>query len=260
MTQQKNKSADMQGIVPTNEHEAPLTQVSRILAAAMSAPNIGPDVVRLLVEAHERERAFRAHAEFAAALARFQAECPVIPKSSKAEFASMKGGRVSYSYAELDEIRSTIAPAMSRCGLSYRWRRAVESGVGEVVVCEIRHLGGHVDASSSFPVRESASSLMSPAQSYAAALTFGKRYALMDALGIVAGDIDHDEIQPGRPLTERELSNVVSLLDMFVDPERKELTAKILTRYAVASLEHVPSSAYVALVRRLKEKLAKSGA
>lgn len=143
-----------------------------------------------LIDLHERLEARQAAKDFADAMAKFQAECPSIKKSSKANIVTSGGGQYAYTYAELDEIARTINPILAKHGLSYTWDTNADDKM-LTVICTVRHINGH-SISSSFVLPVESKSAMSAQQKYGAAQTFAQRKSLSAALGLTTTDSDTD--------------------------------------------------------------------
>jgi hypothetical protein len=126
---------------------------------------------------------------FAAALAQFQADLPPIEKRQTATIASAKG-RFQYRYADLADIQRAIGPKLASCGLSITFDTEDHNDRLDVI-CTVHHIAGH-SQSSRFPVPVDREARMNAAQQVGAALTYGRRYALTAALGIVTADEDTD--------------------------------------------------------------------
>lgn len=154
---------------------------------------VGVETMERLFSLREKVKAEQAKEAFVQAMSDFQGECPVIEKKK-----DVKGydGQVRYSYAPLDSIVSQVKKILQKNGLSYTVDAKVE---GEVItaICKITHKLGHSETSSfSAPTQDTKNkagqSVMSKPQQYAAALTFAKRYAFTNALGILTSDEDDD--------------------------------------------------------------------
>jgi hypothetical protein len=102
----------------------------------------------------------------------------------------IKDRKIRYNYAPLDVVVEQIKSPLSDNGLSYMWKN--EQGQMKVTVtCIVTHILGHSETSSSeIPV--TTSDFMTLIQSYASDLTFGKRYTLMNVLGVTAGGEDNE--------------------------------------------------------------------
>lgn len=160
------------------------------------AINKGVDVETLerLLVMRDKLRAERARDEYFRSLAMFQSQIPPIHKSRKVKD---KNGKHRYSYAPMEEIVAVIREPLMNNGFSYR----IEPEQTKETVaarCIVHHVGGHSE-STRFEVPIDPEAYMNAAQKVASALTYSKRYALCDALGIVTADEDDDA-----QATERE--------------------------------------------------------
>lgn len=152
--------------------------------------NVSVDVIERLVALQERVTDRNARGAYFEALAAFQDECPEIAKSKKANITGRNGSSFSYSYAPLDVVARTIRPVLRKHGLSYNFDVSQE-GSTLIISCVVRHIDGHSERSS-FPVPVDKGGRMSDAQANGAALTYGKRQALVAALGLTTADADTD--------------------------------------------------------------------
>jgi len=173
----------------------------RLIASAIEH-NVSVESLERLLAMREQLRAERAREDFSAALAQFQRDIPAIPKSRIAEVVSKKGGRFSYAYANLQDILKAIGPTLSANGLSVTFDTAPHPG-GLLVTCAVHHCGGH-SQSASFPIPVASEGRMSQAQEIGSSLSYGRRYALTAALGIVTAD---DESRPVPPPQSAPRSN-----------------------------------------------------
>lgn len=204
-----------------------------------------------LVELHERIADRDAAREFNIALAKFQQECPPLHRTKDADFATKKGGRMSYSYAPLEEVAKTIAPVLVMHGLSYTWDSTATGGM-LTVICTVIHEAGHSRASS-FTLPTTTNAAMSDQQKYGAAMTFAQRRTLMAALGLTPeGDTDGEVVDP-TPITEDQLTCLEDLIgDTKVD------RVKFLAWLGVEVLDKLPAAEYDKAVQTLKRKQEKA--
>jgi hypothetical protein len=150
-----------------------------------------------LLEMRAQLKAEEAAGAFAAALADFQRDLPPIEKRQTAKIQSQRG-TFSYQYADLADIQRAIAEKLAENGLSITFDTA-DHGERLDVICTVHHVAGH-SSSARFPVPVDRGSRMNAAQQVGAALTYGRRYALTAALGIVTADEDTDaQGAPERP-------------------------------------------------------------
>jgi hypothetical protein len=176
--------------LPAVRNATPLAAVNAesLLSQAITA-GVNIETLERLVALRATLRAEQAQQAFLEAMAGFQGECPVIPKD-----ATAKGGKFSYNYAPLDTIITTIQPHLRRWGLIHTidTRQVDENGVTyQEATCTISHVQGHSQTSTfRAPIDQGAS--MNDMQKAASAQTYAKRYALVNAYGIVTGDEDDD--------------------------------------------------------------------
>lgn len=212
------------------------------------------DSLERLVALQERIMDRNAAAEFFDAMALFQAKCPPIPKSSIAEVTKEGRKIASYRYAELPTIAGVINPILAPLGLSYSWDSKIDATGLCSCTCTIRHRAGHMQTAT-FTCPISGTSLMSDAQKGAAALTYAKRQALVQALGLTTGESDTDGGEPKPPedaITEEQAINLQSRLESLGAGELPALLAWA----KIESVYDLPASK---LAQALKAVTAKEG-
>jgi len=137
----------------------------------------------------------QAREAFARDFAAFQGECPVITKSKGVLNKDKKS--IRYHYAPLDDIVSQVQGLLKQYGFSYTIQTINEKDPdGQRSVCTVHHVEGH-SRSSEFWAPVDHEAYMSDQQKWAAASTYGKRYAFCNALGILTGDGDSDAQDAG---------------------------------------------------------------
>lgn len=147
------------------------------------------------VETLERLFALRAEVKseaakeaFIIAMAKFQSECPTIQKTKEVR---TNAGSVAYSYAPIESIVSQVKEAIQNNGFSYSTNmKMLPEGV--TVTIKIQHILGHSEETEMTVPLGTKTSVMSSSQVVAAASTFAKRYAFLNAFGILTGDEDND--------------------------------------------------------------------
>lgn len=212
----------------------------------------GADVATLerLVALQERIVAQRAAAEFASAMAAFQAECPPVRKSSTAKIVTKGGGQYSYKYAELDEIAEHIRPHIGRHGLSYSFDCEHKDGMVSVT-CTVRHVGGH-SQTARFAAPVDREARMNATQQVGAALTYGKRQALVQALGLTTGDRDTDAVTAREEVERITAQQAADLLALATEVESS--VPKILAWAQVERIEDMPAAYYPEAILTLEGK------
>jgi len=219
----------------------------------MAAAGVTVEAIERVAALYERQREFEAKAAFADAVGTFQAECPVIPRESKASFVTKSGSRAEYTYAELDTIVKHTRAVLAKNRLSYSWDCKTKGGVMECI-CTLTHGDGHT-RSATFEIPVDGTQLMSAAQKHAGTLTYAKRQALQQVLGIVTGDRDSDgaddvERGPTEPcITEDQAANIDALID-----DAKANRDGFLRWVGVSRIADIPASRFKAVIEALEKK------
>lgn len=157
------------------------------IALALERDNL--DALERAISIRDRELEKQAESQGRRALAKFQAECPPIPKGKEVK---NRDGSVRYTYAPLDEVLQAIRPAMAANGLSVRWESEdVDGGEKIRVTCIVTHEDGY-QVRSPQVVEPTSVSGTNSVQARGSAVTYGKRYSMQDALGIVPVGVDDD--------------------------------------------------------------------
>lgn len=222
-----------------------------------------PEELRAIGDLIDQAEKRCAKQEFYAALARFQAACPSIPRSKKADFAT-RSGRMAYDYAELDVILAFIRPHLVAQGLSCGWPKSDTTEKGTVhVVCCVRHSGGHSELTESaeFPIDKSEKSPLSGEQRVSRTETTAKRRSLAQALGFsLCPDTDGNEPHsPAETITEEQVRHIDGLLIELHDYDKDDHTrGRFLAAFGVEKMAELPAGRYGAAVDALANKLAKA--
>lgn len=211
------------------------------------------EVLERLVALKERVDERDARAEYLAAMAAFQRECPEIPKDKTAQIITKKGGKYNYSYSPLETIVRTIQPHLERNGLAFRWTTERSERDGELnVVCISYHVGGHEERAT-FPVPTDTEAYMSGAQKNGAALTYGRRQSLVAVFGLVTADDDPDAPGGDEPITPEQ---VKQLADKIVAVGAHH--ARFLAFMKVDKLDDIPASEFDRAMEALEKKGGKT--
>lgn len=170
-----------------NQGELTLTTIGSMMSLAIEK---GIDL-KELVELHERLKKSAAEEAFNEAMQRFQSEVPVVTHNELADVKGRDGKQgYQYTFASLPHIAKTIKPMLKECGLSYSFDTKLEKGIISVT-CTVHHVMGH-KRTSTFEAPASGAPGMSEIQKGASTITYGQRYALKLALGLMTVDTDDD--------------------------------------------------------------------
>ena len=176
----------------------------RSLIAIAVENNYDVDKLEKLFELQGQQEAKIALRDFNAALAGFQSECPILPRSKQSD---------KHSYAPLEVIVPLIRPLLRRWGLSYRFDTAF-SDKDVTSTCFISHIGGHTQSSTftvpvEHPLSNQGKPMMNGGQSVASANSYANRYNLKNALGLVEGGEDNDGESIGvQFITEKQAASI----------------------------------------------------
>lgn len=168
------------------KEERALSPQNLISQAITQGANI--ETMSKLMDLQDRWDAKQAKKAFDAAMAAFQAECPIIKKTRPVKDNS---GKVLYYFAPIETIVAQVAPYLKKHGFSYSIKTKTTGGL-LTATCIARHELGHQEESDFEVPSTSGTSIMSGPQKAAAALTFAKRYAFCNTFGIMTGDGDPD--------------------------------------------------------------------
>ena len=166
------------------------------------------DTIERLLDIQKTLHKEQAQREFDDALARFQADCPVIGKNR--HVVDNKTGAVRYSYADLGTIVQTVKGLLAAEGFSYTIKTTQEGDYVNSCV-EVAHTGGHRQTSE-FRVPMDPKAFMSEPQKASSAATYSKRVAFVNAFGILTGDDDDDN----------DIAHPSRKSEVLVDAERQQ--------------------------------------
>lgn len=222
-------------------------QVAGLLQLAIKS-GLPVESIKELVELQWRYEGRQAEREFARAFAEFQRECPPIPKLSTSKKATGSGTNFDFTYADLETIATAVAPFLHKHGFSYSWSsETTEKSM--TTTCTLRHSAGHREASD-FTCPVDSNLPIGSQQKSGAALSYGRRYSLVQVLGITTADPDTDgeDLDP-TAITESQAANLEALM--------QEVAAdrlRFLKYLGVDSLAALPARRYNAAVAALEAK------
>jgi len=207
---------------------------------------ISTENMEKLMSMQERIMDRNAKSDFVVALTEFQARCPAIAKRHSVKD---RGGRLMYKFAPLEDIVEQIKGLLSDLGLSYSFDSDVQPNGAIEVICVVRHRSGHQERTSVFiPATQGHNTNAS--QNMAIQLTYGKRYALIGALGIVTADQDQDgNAEKLRPINAQQAADLTELAEEVGADQ-----AKFLKYLGARSFADIPERDYHRAVSALEAK------
>lgn len=162
--------------------------------------NVPIETLERLLAMRDKVKAEMAKEAYIAAMARFQAECPIITKASEVKD---KYGKHRYNYAKLETIVSQTKDSIASNGFSYRFDEEKDDKHA-TAICIVTHEAGHSEVTK-FKVEIGTEEYMTNVQKYGARMTFAKRYAFCNAFGILTGDEDNDAQEPDEDKKENAI-------------------------------------------------------
>jgi len=225
-------------------------QVFELFQMALAKGEAGVNALEKLVDLQDKIQRRNAEQEFHRALAEFQESCPPVQKSSTAKITTNGGGGYSFTYADLEEIISTVRPHLSRNGFSFTFDSSVEASKLLTCTCTLHHAHGH-SMSSKFTLPIENGSGASDQQKTGGALTYAKRQCLISVLGLALADPEEAgaKAPPVEAINEAQRANILALLD-----ETKVAPAKFCQRFNIVSVADLPVTLYAEAVRLLEAK------
>lgn len=195
----------------------PMTPMAMLSVAVQQGASL--DMVAKLMDLQERHEANEARKAFTKAMADFKAEGIDIIKNKTVK---VEGGP-TYRHATLDEIVNTVAPVLTKYGLSHRWS-VDQQGDRIRVTCVVQHVLGHSE-SVTLESAPDTSGKKNGIQSIGSAVAYLERYTLTAILGLASRDADNDGRGVDMPEAKfqghmkaiREASSMEVLLKVFTD-------------------------------------------
>lgn len=183
----KIKQVEVAQSTEMQEYHEQRTSVESMISQAIEK-GVDPDTMQKFLDMRKELKKEWAKEQFDRAMAKFQAECPVI-KKTKFVYERDKV-TVRYKYADLDSIIDQTKELIAENGLSYTFKTKSDEKMFSAIVT-VAHISGHREETS-FDIPISSEQFMTEIQKYAARSTFAKRYAFMNAFGIMTGDEDSE--------------------------------------------------------------------
>lgn len=172
--------------------EASISSSAQSLIQMAIEKGLPVETMERLLAMRRELRAEAAKEIFDRAMAKFQAECPVIEKTKEVKDIN---GKILYKYAPLDAIIQQVKEHLGNNGLSYAIQTEM-TATHVKVTCIAKHEAGHSESATVDMPLANRTGIMNAPQQVASTLSFGKRYAFCNVLGIMTGDEDTDANEP----------------------------------------------------------------
>jgi hypothetical protein len=137
-------------------------------------------------------------AKLATALVAAQSQFAPVVKKETASIQKRNGGNFSYTYADLSAVIAATRPALLANGLAIMQFPCADAGKVSVTTILTHVSGEYIGETLVMPVQ-----IDSP-QSVGSAITYGRRYAMLAALGIAAEDDDGAAASKPKPAAKEQ--------------------------------------------------------
>jgi hypothetical protein len=162
-----------------------------VIERLSSNPNVDIDKIRQLLEMQERREVNRDKSALRHAMAEFKKNPPQIIKLRMANFEKKDGGgRVSYSYADLEGITSAIQDGLAEHGVTHSWTTA--EGQGVISVTCVLKFGMYEEPGVTLTAPPDTSGTKNAIQAKGSTISYLEKYTLLAATGMAAGMPDSD--------------------------------------------------------------------
>lgn len=143
--------------------------------------NADPERLRMLMDLWKQWKAELRYEAFAAAVAAFHAENPVVVKDKRND-------QYGSWYTTLGNLVQSASPILGRHGLSVDWDSDNTAEEGWITInCTLQHAAGH-KRTTSIRLPEDRSGKKNPLQEIKSAITYGRGLTYESVLGLAASD------------------------------------------------------------------------
>lgn len=153
-----------------------------VLAMVLATGKV--DMLERVLDLRAKEESRQARIAYNEHFSAMQAELPEIQKTKEVRD---HGGNLVYRYAPLEDILKGVGPVLAKYMFAYRWSEEELENSVKRVHCIISGHGWEESGYVDIPIQE-ASKMTNSIQQRGVATTYGKRYSLCNALGIVLDD------------------------------------------------------------------------
>lgn len=230
------------------------TRIQSAILEIVQRKDIDPERLEKFLDLQFKAEAIHAKKAFQQALASFQGECPIITKTKSVNFTSKTGNTTKYNYSPLDEIVFMIKPILTKYGFSFTFDiQLTENPELGLLKTKIYHAEGHSEEFVYYFPRVHDDQRMNMAQRVKSALTFAKRAALENALGVITAEEDDDARRSEDiEATDKQIKEIKRLIKATKTDETTFLTW--LKAEAIESLTALDAKK---AIHALKQKKAK---
>jgi hypothetical protein len=229
-------------------------EIQSAIMRIVERTDIDPDRLEKFLDLQFRAEAKQAATAFQRALAGFQGDCPIIVKTKKINFTTKTGNTTKYNYSPLDEIVHVIKPILTKWGFSFTFDiQTTEDPQMHQLVTRIYHCDGHSERFSYYFNVLHDDQRMNLSQRAKSSVTYAKRAALENALGIVTAEDDDDARRAVDNMASTE--QIASIKKLIKSTKSKE--EDFLKFMKVESLDDLTEFEAKKALHALKQKRAK---
>jgi len=221
----------------------PIGLIEKAIASGSSI-----ETMERLFDLHQKWEKNEAMKAFNNAMNDFQANKPEIIKTKGVEHEKNGVSKKMYSFAPLPEIQKAIDPVLSSVGLTYSWRQREESG-RITITCILKHVAGHSEETE-LTSSPDASGAKNSIQAIGSAVSYLKRYTLMNACGLSADD-DNDGNSSG--LTKEEEQDLQKTKIIELQAEKADKITDKLNKRIEEILKNNEVDSYAKCIINLKQ-------
>lgn len=237
---------------------APVSPTPEMLLSQAIDKGVGVETLERLLAMKERIEASTAKQAYNEDMAAFQAACPVIKKTKSVK---TKSGIVAYKYAPIESVVKQVKTLLQKHGFRYSTTMEL-TGQTVKATCHITHALGHTEATSMEVPLGTKTDVMSQSQVVAAAQTFAKRYAFLNAFGIMTADEDTDgpDAETEEKQNKRATAEQRELIDELASKAgvtKADITARCQADFGVSYTEITQTQAQ-GIIDRLNLKIKKN--
>jgi hypothetical protein len=220
-----------------------------ILQAVMTDPTASIERMNSAFDFYQRLEAAQARKAFEAAMAAAKAEFDPIVKRHEVKYSS-----TSYKHEDLADIEAAVKPALSKHGLSYRWRVTSKPNEPVSVTCVVTHEGGHFEETTLHAGADNSGGKNS-IQGVGSTLTYLQRYTLKPALGLAAARDDDGKTageKPGELITEAQCNTILDKI-----AETQSDTEKFCRHFQIEGVAKLPAKKFDLAMSLFNQKARK---
>lgn len=191
---------------------AAMTPTDMLAIAVQQDANL--EKLEKLMELERQWKADKAREAFVRAMSKFRGEAVEIVKSRQVRYETSKG-LTEYRHADLADAVNAAVPALSKHGLSHRWKTEQGEGGRITVTCVITHELGHSEETA-LAASPDDSGGKNSIQAIGSTITYLERYTFLALTGLAAkGQDDDAEAAEAHyeTITAEQLADLEALID-----------------------------------------------